>query len=104
MEKRNGKTVSVIVPVYNGEKYLGRCMESILGQTWENMEILLVDDGSGDGSAEICDGFSQKDGLVKAVIRIHKGYIIPFARFQSQISCRRHPFVFLSSSNTVGMH
>ena len=62
MEKGNRKTVSVIVPVYNGERDLERCMESILGQTWETMEILLINDGSTDRSAEICDEFSRKDG------------------------------------------
>lgn len=73
MEKRSEKTVSVIVPVYNGERYLGRCMESIFRQTWENMEILLVDDGSTDGSAGLCDGFSKKDGRVRAIHTANKG-------------------------------
>lgn len=73
MEKRNGKAVSVIVPVYNAERYLGRCMAGILGQTWENMEILLVDDGSTDGSAKICDYFSKKDKRVRAVHTENKG-------------------------------
>lgn len=73
MDKRNKKAVSVIVPVYNGERYLGRCMESILRQTWENMEILLVDDGSTDGSAGLCDGYSEKDGRVRAVHTENRG-------------------------------
>ncbi len=73
MEKGNRKTVSVIVPVYNGERDLERCMESILGQTWETMEILLINDGSTDRSAEICDEFSRKDGRVKAVHTENRG-------------------------------
>ena len=47
--------ISVIVPVYNVEQYLPRCVESILAQTYENLEILLVDDGTKDNSGAICD-------------------------------------------------
>lgn len=73
MGKRSKETVSVIVPVYNGERYLERCMESILRQTWENMEILLVDDGSTDGSAGLCDDFAEKDKRVRAIHTANKG-------------------------------
>lgn len=47
--------VSVIVPIYNVEKYLARCVDSIINQTYKNLEIILVDDGSTDKSSEICD-------------------------------------------------
>lgn len=50
--------ISVIVPVYNVEKYLGRCIESIIGQTYHNIEIILVDDGSTDDSLSICKELS----------------------------------------------
>ena len=49
--------VSVIVPVYNVEKYLARCIDSILNQTLKNIEIILVNDGSTDSSPVICDGY-----------------------------------------------
>ena len=49
--------VSVIVPVYNVEQYLPQCVDSILSQTYQNLEIVLVDDGSTDGSGKICDEF-----------------------------------------------
>ncbi|MBQ8822675.1 MAG: glycosyltransferase [Lachnospiraceae bacterium] len=61
--------ISVIVPVYNTEKYLEKCVESIINQTYENLEIILVDDGSTDGSGAIIDGFAQRDGRI---IVVHK--------------------------------
>ena len=51
----NDSLVSIIVPIYNVEKYLRRCVESILAQSYKKMEIILVDDGSEDGSSQICD-------------------------------------------------
>lgn len=61
--------ISVIVPIYNVEKYLHRCVDSILNQTYKNLEIILVDDGSTDSSPQICDEYAQKD---KRVVVIHK--------------------------------
>ncbi|MDE6807819.1 MAG: glycosyltransferase family 2 protein, partial [Prevotella sp.] len=57
--------VSVIVPVYKAEKYLDRCVESILAQTYSEWELLLVDDGSPDKSGELCDIWSKKDSRIK---------------------------------------
>ena len=60
------KLISVIVPVYNIEsEYLERCIGSICGQTYQNLDIILVDDGSTDGSGEICDRFAQEDYRVR---------------------------------------
>lgn len=58
---RTKECVSVIVPVYNGEKYLRRCVDSIREQTYSALEILLIDDGSEDSSGAICDAFSRED-------------------------------------------
>lgn len=52
--------VSVVVPVYNVKKYLNKCVNSIIAQTYDNYEVLLIDDGSTDGSAEICDSFAEQ--------------------------------------------
>ena len=57
--------ISVIVPVYNIEKYLHRCIDSILAQTFTDFEVLLIDDGSKDKSGEICDEYAKKDIRVK---------------------------------------
>ena len=61
--------VSIIVPIYNREYYLVKCLESIIGQTYKNIEIILVDDGSTDDSGKICDVYAKKD---KRIIVIHK--------------------------------
>lgn len=57
--------ISLIVPVYNAEKYLNRCLDSILTQTYKDFELLLIDDGSTDKSSEICDEYAGKDDRVK---------------------------------------
>lgn len=64
MENHNPK-ISVIVPVYNVEKYLRRCVDSILAQTFTDFELLLIDDGSKDKSGEICDEYAKTDNRVK---------------------------------------
>ena len=64
MEKNNPK-ISVIVPVYNVEKYLRRCVDSILAQTFTDFELLLIDDGSPDNSGKICDEYAKKDERIR---------------------------------------
>lgn len=59
--------VSVIVPVYNCKKYLERCVDSILQQTWRNLELLLIDDASTDGSGEMCDKLADGDARVRVI-------------------------------------
>ena len=65
--------ISVIVPVYNVEQYLPRCVESILAQIYENLEILLVDDGTKDNSGAICDAYARQDARVKAIHKKNGG-------------------------------
>ena len=62
-------TVSIIIPVYQGKSYLKRCIDSVLAQSCQEYEIILVDDGSTDGSAEICDEYAEKQ---KTITVIHK--------------------------------
>ncbi len=65
--------ISVIVPVYNAAPYLARCIESILAQTYKNLEIILVDDGSTDNCLEICQQYAQKDNRIKVIHQENKG-------------------------------
>ena len=65
--------VSVIVPVYNTLKYLDRCVSSIVNQTYSNLEILLIDDGSTDGSSQLCDDLANKDDRIKAFHKENAG-------------------------------
>ena len=69
---RNGK-VSIIVPVYNVEKYVGRCIESIITQTYTNLEILINNDGSTDNSYEICSIYTKKDSRIKLFTQKNSG-------------------------------
>ncbi|MCI9149327.1 MAG: glycosyltransferase [Lachnospiraceae bacterium] len=59
--------ISVVVAVYNAKEYLEKCIKSICGQTWKNLEILLVDDGSTDGSGELCDILAQQDARIHVI-------------------------------------
>lgn len=65
--------ISIIVPIYNTEKYLNRCVDSILAQSYKNLEIILVDDGSNDNSPAICDSYAKRDTRIKVVHKKNGG-------------------------------
>lgn len=65
--------ISVIIPIYNSEKYLYRCIDSILKQTYRDFELILIDDGSVDKSGIICDEYAQKDKRIKAIHQSNMG-------------------------------
>ncbi|MBQ3194486.1 MAG: glycosyltransferase [Oscillospiraceae bacterium] len=65
--------ISVIVPVYNVERYLARCVDSILAQTYENLQIILVDDGATDASGNICDEYAAKDSRITVIHKKNGG-------------------------------
>lgn len=68
--------LSIIVPVYNVASYLGQCLDSLVGQTYQNLEIILVDDGSTDGSEKICDQYAARDHRVKVLHQENQGVVI----------------------------
>ena len=65
--------LSVIIHVYNVEEYLAKCLNSILGQTYQNLEVILVNDGSRDGSGTICDDYARKDTRVRVIHKENGG-------------------------------
>ena len=73
MEINTGEKISIIVPVYKTEKYIERCIESILRQSYHNFELILVDDGTPDNSGQICDEYSKKDNRIKVIHQQNSG-------------------------------
>ena len=71
----NNILVSVIVPVYNVENYIEKCLESIVNQTYKNLQIILVDDGSTDKSGEICDKYVKMDERVEVIHKENNGLV-----------------------------
>lgn len=71
MEKE--ELISVIVPVYNVEKYLNKCIDSLISQTYQNLEIILVDDGSTDNSGKICDRYEKQDNRIIVIHKVNGG-------------------------------
>lgn len=65
--------ISVIVPVYKVEAYLDKCLSSLTGQTYENLQILLVEDGSPDGSGRLCDAWAEKDSRIRVIHQENRG-------------------------------
>ena len=69
----NTPLASIIVPIYNVEAYLPPCVESIQGQTYSNLEMILVDDGSADGSGQLCDSFAEQDPRIRVIHQKNSG-------------------------------
>lgn len=69
----NSDQISVIVPVYNIEQYVGKCLESILGQTYKHIEIIVINDGSQDDTGKICNSYANIDGRVKVIHQKNAG-------------------------------
>lgn len=88
--------ISIIVPVYGAEKYLHRCLDSILAQTFEDWECILVDDGSKDRSGSICDDYSAKDNRFKVIHKTNGG--VSSAR-QSGLEAAKGEFVIHTDSD-----
>ena len=71
MEKN--QIVSLIIPIYNKEKYLKCCLDSVVNQTYRELEILLVDDGSTDASRSICEEYAKRDARIKVIPKENGG-------------------------------
>ena len=97
MEK--GVLISIIIPVYNVEKYLDRCLESVINQTYKNLEIILVDDGSTDKSSSMCDEWKKKDKRIKVFHKENGG--LSSARNTGLKKLKGDYFYFLDSDDTI---
>lgn len=73
MKENNDKKVSIIIPVYNIEPYIGECIESCLRQTYNDFEMILINDGSTDSSGKICDEYAQKDKRIHVIHQENQG-------------------------------
>lgn len=65
--------ISVVIPIYNVERYLDRCINSMVNQSYQNIEIILVDDGSKDRCFEICDSWKSKDDRIRVIHKCNEG-------------------------------
>lgn len=89
--------LSIIVPIYNVEAYLNRCIESVLSQSFQNYELILVDDGSPDGCPTICDAYAEKDARVTVIHKKNGG--LSDARNAGMKIARGNYFLFLDSDD-----
>lgn len=89
--------ISILVPVYNVEQYLPRCIESVLVQDFQDWEMILVDDGSPDKSPQICDEFAEKDNRIKVIHKSNGG--LPSARQVGYLNATGEYLMFLDSDD-----
>ncbi|MGN0557410.1 MAG: glycosyltransferase family 2 protein, partial [Acutalibacteraceae bacterium] len=93
------KTVSVIIPVYNAEKYLAECLESVQNQTYHPLQIILIEDGSSDQSGKICDEYAAKDERIEVYHQPNSG--VSAARNKGLMSARGGWIAFIDADDRV---
>lgn len=93
--------ISIIIPVYNVEKYIHRCVDSVINQSYKNLEIILVDDGSPDSCGSICDDYVKLDARIKVVHKKNEG--LGFAR-NAGLDCASGKYVtFIDGDDYIGL-
>ena len=93
------EVISVIVPVYNVEKYLSECLDSILNQTYKQLDVILVDDGSTDSSGDICDSYAKRDRRVQVIHQKNSG--VASARNNGLDRARGQYIAFVDSDDFI---
>lgn len=99
--KETAPCISVIVPIYNRERYLSECIESVLQQSYENVELLLVDDGSTDGSLGICERYAEEDARVVVIHQENQGRVV--ARNTGLVQATGGLVYFLDSDDFIDL-
>lgn len=99
MSDKESLLVSVIVPIYNTQEFLPRCLDSILNQTYINMEVILVNDGSTDESLSVCEKFAAKDGRIQIISQSNQGIIA--AKRAGMKICRGVYVMFVDSDDWI---
>lgn len=90
-------TISVIVPVYNGERYLKKCLQSVICQSFQDIEIILVNDGSTDNSLDICEAFARQDNRIVIINKRNEG--ASFARRDGVLKARGNYIFFIDTDD-----
>ena len=88
------KKIGIVVPVYNVGMYLERCITSVLNQTYKNIELVLVDDGSTDNSGKICDDYEKRDGRVHVIHQDNHGVLCFVCQKSGTGNCFRWIYYF----------
>ena len=91
--------ISIIVPVYNVEKYVGKCIDSILNQSYKNLEVILVDDGSTDGSENVCDVYASQHENITVIHQLNGGLSV--ARNTGLGLAKREYITFVDSDDMI---
>lgn len=94
--------ISVVIPVYNTKKYIDPCINSVINQTYKNLEIILVDDGSIDGSGGICDKYAKRDKRIKVIHKINEGLVA--AREAGVIEAEGEYIAFVDSDDYIELN
>ena len=93
------KLASIVVPVYNIENHIEKCIQSLIDQTYEKLEIILVDDGATDNSGKICDLYAEKDSRIRVLHKVNGG--LSDARNKGARECRGEYLFFVDGDDTV---
>ena len=94
--------ISIIIPVYNVEKYIDKCLDTVTNQTYKNLEIIVIDDGSTDNSGKICDEWAKKDNRIKVIHQNNTG--LSAARNRGIECCEGAYIAFVDSDDFVDIH
>lgn len=94
--------ISVLVPIFNAEKYIRRCLNSITQQTYQEIEILLMNDGSEDHSLEICNEYAQKDNRVRVLDKSNEG--VGMTRYRLINEAKGEFFFFIDADDYLDTH